>query len=350
MGKLKNINPRVRGQQKTSGDLPFSPRIATTLLYEETSTSGQTVINLDFSVEQTELVKRNFLLMIDGKELREGATHDYEFTNISSNNTSSQITLNSSIAANLNIKARLFGLVIQNEPSNNNLQAQLNNLNVTTVTGNATVNASSNDFTVNVDAQTATITLPDGESVGTQRLIRKVNPNQGAITIDSAGSETFTRAGLSDVALNADGDYWLLEKVTTSRWDLLEGFETGSNSNGDYFRYADGTQRCSLFRLDTKKNTSWEFIGGLYDSNFDKTWTYPKPFESNVIGETILSDSAGSNSAIFAVKINRPNGTSSIVYEYWSSADFGNAGNNNQVNGVGLDIGVSLKATGRWYQ
>ena len=91
----------------------------------------------------------------------------------------------------------------------------------------------------NFDAATGTVTIPSGLAVGTRRLIRKIHPTQGTVTIECE-DETFTRAGLASVELNADGDYWLLEKVTATRWELVDGWNTGENANGRWVRRANG--------------------------------------------------------------------------------------------------------------
>lgn len=78
--------------------------------YSADSTAAQTVINFGFWVDLDS--KPNFDLFIDGAFLREGAANDYTFTNIV-NNQSNQVTLNSPIAAGLNIVATYRGIYQQ---------------------------------------------------------------------------------------------------------------------------------------------------------------------------------------------------------------------------------------------
>lgn len=122
-GQTKFLNAKANIKQHTGADWPINPRVVNTDFYENTSTLNQTVINLSFSVDQT--LKNNFGLWIDGKLLREGASNDYTFTSISAANTSSTITLNSALPANLNIIAKNSNYVRQVEPTNANLQALL---------------------------------------------------------------------------------------------------------------------------------------------------------------------------------------------------------------------------------
>lgn len=118
--------------------------------------------------------------------------------------------------------------------------------NPVTVVGNHTVNTPTTygQQTVNVDAPTAEILIPSDAPVGGRILVRKINDTQGLVSIKAPTGETITRAGLSSVALNADGDYWLIEKSSITRWDLVDGCNTGENANGTWKRSADGTQIC----------------------------------------------------------------------------------------------------------
>ncbi|SER03948.1 DUF2793 domain-containing protein [Thalassovita taeanensis] len=52
--------------------------------------------------------------------------------------------------------------------------------------------------------------------------------------------------------------------------------ERGSNSNGDYVRFADGTQICTIERIDTSVPIDIEYLGGY--RSVDVSWTYPASF------------------------------------------------------------------------
>lgn len=51
--------------------------------------------------------------------------------------------------------------------------------------------------------------------------------------------------------------------------------ESGSNANGIYVRYGDGTQICTL-RIDTTDQAITDAYGSLYIGS--RIWTFPKPF------------------------------------------------------------------------
>ena len=61
-------------------------------------------------------------------------------------------------------------------------------------------------------------------------------------------------------------------------------FETGSNSDGDFIRFADGTQICTRSNIDFPSNEESE---GVY--TFD--WTYPAAFS----GRPFALNASGSN-------------------------------------------------------
>ncbi len=111
--------------------------------------------------------------------------------------------------------------------------------------------------------------------------------------------------------------------------------ERGSNANGEYVRYADGTQICWHAHQSTSAVSSGR--GALFRSAFSETWTYPATFfgAPRVMGS--INDGSGNSGSVFGLKIASPN-SSFALFEYWASesllADTRTAG---------------LMATGRWY-
>jgi hypothetical protein len=109
----KALNSKANIKQFSAADLPFNPKQPVIQRYEATSTSGQTVINLPFSVDMN--AKENFQLFVNGALLREGSSNDFQFTAIDTNHMSSQVTLNYGLLANLNIIAVKMGLKKESE-------------------------------------------------------------------------------------------------------------------------------------------------------------------------------------------------------------------------------------------
>ncbi|MCX9024603.1 MAG: hypothetical protein OIN85_00740 [Candidatus Methanoperedens sp.] len=108
----KSVNSRANAKQLTGSDVPQFPTNLVTNKYTATSTSSQTIINLSFAVDQAN--KNNFVLIINGKVLSEGASNDFTFTNVQPNNTSSQVTLTAALSAGLNIIALNLGVAQSN--------------------------------------------------------------------------------------------------------------------------------------------------------------------------------------------------------------------------------------------
>jgi hypothetical protein len=123
--KSEQINSYTEIKQRTDRDVRQVGVLASDR-YETESTASQTVINLPFTVSQTVEAKRAFQLFVDGTLLREGATNDFQFTNILST-VSSQVTLNIPIVASLNIIALKLGGYVDSFPNPSSVTATLLN-------------------------------------------------------------------------------------------------------------------------------------------------------------------------------------------------------------------------------
>jgi len=117
------LNPKGTVKRTTTNDLPYSPIQPVLSKYTATSTANQNVINMTFSIDQS--LTDQFLLYVDGKLLTLGSSNDYTFTSIASDNTSSQVTLNYNLPANLNILAYKLGLKKESEFLTDNRFTQL---------------------------------------------------------------------------------------------------------------------------------------------------------------------------------------------------------------------------------
>lgn len=119
---------------------------------------------------------------------------------------------------------------------------------VSSKTANYTVTADDDCSCILVSASggARTVTLPAAASAGSgfKVVIKKTDSSANTVTIDGNGSETIDGAATKvlrlqnqSVALICDGTGWRV---------MAEGsvFESGSNANGEYVRFADGTQIC----------------------------------------------------------------------------------------------------------
>ncbi len=147
------------------------------------------------------------------------------------------------------------------------------------------------------NAITLTGALPAGASsipVGTQVRFRATSANTGATTInlDGVGAVAcrtitgvalpsgYIRTGVDTVA-SFDGTYWVLDRQ----------IEHGSNANGDFVRFPDGTQVC-LHTISSAAGTSSAAGNGFQSA--DDTWTFPAAFSTvNGLVVTGASSSGG---------------------------------------------------------
>ena len=206
-----------------------------------------------------------------------------------------------------------------------------------TVTGNHTVAAPPAYGTsiVNVDAATATITIPEDVPVGGRIHVRKINSTQGTVAIERSGSDTITRAALTSVRLNADGDHWLLQKVSSTRWELVGGVESGSNGNGDYVRQADGTTLMQSVNIVLSTFLSGSTLG-------TDLWSFPAEATGGVVtsGGARVTGSAAPPARDIHVRV-----VSSI---HTTNGGF-RAESVNQLFEDGDSIIIQAQMVGRWY-
>lgn len=109
--------------------------------------------------------------------------------------------------------------------------------------------------------------------------------------------------------------------------------ERGSNANGEYVRFADGTQIC--WGLKTYSSGITSVAGGVYISPAGDLITWPVPFYSNLVS---LSGGVWSGSyrvTILPYRSNTLNGT--FTFELYSSVP------------SGVDVVYTWHAIGRWY-
>lgn len=115
----------------------------------------------------------------------------------------------------------------------------------------------------------------DAPSAGLQVRFRATAANTGAATIDLDGTGAVSCVTVTGDALPADYIRTDADTVATydgTNWVLDRQIERGSNADGDYVRFADGTQEC------------WTTIVVDYTSviRLSKSWTFPAAFATGV--------------------------------------------------------------------
>lgn len=130
--------------------------------------------------------------------------------------------------------------------------------------------------TVFVDTASAlTITIPEGYNVGHSIVVSRISTSASAITLAGSGSETIEGAATfvthgTTVSAVLNLSEVVLKKVSSTVWRFVRGAVSGSNSNGSYVKFSDGTMQCW---------GTWSVSGGSVAS-FTFTVTYPVSFIS----------------------------------------------------------------------
>jgi hypothetical protein len=95
--------------------------------------------------------------------------------------------------------------------------------------------------------------------------------------------------------------------------------QSGSNANGSFVRYANGFQ---IFYARMSFVVGFSLpAGNLFRSGFTSVWNYPAAIatiQGSFVGATI-SDGAGENGSVFAIKANAGN-ASQLTFDLFSSA------------------------------
>lgn len=178
--------------------------------------------------------------------------------------------------------------------------------------------------TVNFTSASGSVSLNDFNlQIGDRVLVRKLNTTQGTVTITCTG-HTFTRASLTSVTLNSDGDFWLMEKVSSTRLDLVDGQSTGTNSNGEWLRLASGYQKCTGYRPNVPS------AGANVTASI--AITPPAQFVSNSHVTAIPYTDTPSSYGVITSSLN--SGSSFTLYV---------------IRNIASNYYINWEATGRWY-
>lgn len=185
------------------------------------------------------------------------------------------------------------------------------------------------------NAITLTGILPAGVSaipVGTAVRFRATAANTGATTINLDGRGAVACRTITGVALPAGYIRTNVDTVATydgTFWVVAREIERGSNVDGEFVRYADGTQLCSLTASVGDVTTA---SGTLFMSP-TQTWTYPAPF----VTSTNLAPQGVSASSGIRFLVGDSGTSTAWTYRVASTGSSATA------------TTVRLSAQGRWY-
>lgn len=186
------------------------------------------------------------------------------------------------------------------------------------------------------NAITLTGVLPSGAGgpiPGQKVSFLAATANTGAATLNLDGTGAYTIYTARGTALPAG--YLRTDQITELTFDMIlggwiarRGVERGSNANGDWVRFEDGTQICTHLITVTAANVA---SGALWTSN-QEDWTFPVAF-STTAGLTVTG------AVIAALRWCNCSGVTTTVgsFRQWAAAS--NAATPN----------ARVQAIGRWY-
>lgn len=114
-----------------------------------------------------------------------------------------------------------------------------------TITSNTTIGLL--DHLVLIDtANAVTITIPEGCPIGHEIKITRLVASTNAVTVARSGTETIEGGATfithgSTVASTLNNSEVVLKKISATSWQFVGGEIIGSNTNGSYVQYANGT-------------------------------------------------------------------------------------------------------------
>lgn len=157
---------------------------------------------------------------------------------------------------------------------------------------------------------------PDPNGTGTFTIAAPNGNTNRTITLPDAAGTVFTQGNIVGTVTQSGG-------IPTGAI-----IERGSNANGEYVMYADGTQIC--WNYNAGSLTSTTASGSLFRTTTEVTWTFPKVFI--VAPVAIASPNLASRfSAVGAIT------TTSVDFRHFSAVTAAGA------------IDTMLMAIGRWF-
>jgi hypothetical protein len=210
---------------------------------------------------------------------------------------------------------------------------------VQTFTGNKTLALTDiNTYNVSQDGTAQTVNLPAQATV-TWTADAEIHIEQGGagvVTVTGATGVTINGVSAGSFVLAGQFSAATLKRTGSDAWTLIFGafaynrenilgtvsesagvptgaiIERGSNANGEYVRYADGTQICWNDSAEALNTTS--ATGSIFRSGADGTWTYPASFSASfdIVGFALPDSGAARWGSATA-------GTTTMSFRQWNS-------------------------------
>ena len=187
-------------------------------------------------------------------------------------------------------------------------------------TGDFTIEASREQtiaWTIGASDPTATLPLLSAGVAGDIVEIAKIDSGVGFGKVDANGTEEIDGVAVSTALLFSQYNTVRLKHMGTF-WRIIELSSNGSNANGEYIRFSNGTQICKVSRATTEAiGTAY---GALYRNATAQTWTYPKAFVSNAAVSGLSTESGNASWLVTYAA-----GLTSINYYHISAVSAGSA-------------------------
>ena len=211
------------------------------------------------------------------------------------------------------------------------------------VNRNRVTNINATGYTISSEDDTINCLFTSGDvalnsnlfNIGKRLLIRKINETAGTININITNG-TVTASALASLKLQETSNYWLIEKVSTTRWELLDGYESYTSGGAYVRKKADSSMLISYSSLGMSFINSARysvddllFPESFKDTNIVKHFSI-SPTEIELLGYTKVGQ--------YGIRILAVTGANNIAI-YSPSATCTNVG----------PITVSVDFLGRWF-
>jgi len=195
--------------------------------------------------------------------------------------------------------------------------------------GHYTIGGTADVRTISTGLSLASI--PTGMRV--QFTTGTTNTTSTTLNVDGLGAVTCkTVTGVDLPASYIRTDAYTVAWYNGTNWIVDRLIERGTNANGEYVRWADGSMICGITVSSTDGVETAS--GSIFTGPSDLTWTFPKGFTDvdGLSGVSVRSDRFGGISI-------RSRSDTAAVYRHWFSASLAAGGTSTAI----------LQATGRWY-
>ncbi len=184
-----------------------------------------------------------------------------------------------------------------------------------TITSNTTIGLL--DHLVLIDtANAVTITIPEGCPIGHEIKITRLVASTNAVKVARSGTETIEGGATfithgSTVASTLNNSEVVLKKISATSWQFVGGEISGSNANGFYVKYANGTME-QWFDQTVSIAVTTVYAESYYGH---KTWTFPISFTNSPVFCYMTARTPGKITSCASTNSARPSSAGSFYVQ-----------------------------------